>query len=153
MRPALRLGRGCDEPRGHRSVQRHDLILGRFLPEELVQLFHFFRVLGRDVVELRPVVLDVVQFIREAGRVLAHRPGNIPRWTHDLGAGDPAVVIDGVVAHHLEVLRVVARRRVGIGLVEGVGEADALDGLLRDSVHHLRRLYAGHFQDGRARCR
>ena len=52
----------------------------------------------------------------------------------DFGAGDPAVVIDGVVAHHLEVLGLVRGRRVGVGLVERVGEAHALDRLLLDAV-------------------
>jgi hypothetical protein len=32
------------------------------------------------------------------------------------GAGDPAVMIEGVIAHHLEILGVMSRWRIGIGL-------------------------------------
>src|ERR1022692_1115276 len=92
---------------------------------------------------------EVVQFILETSRILTDRASRNPRRTHDLGAGDPAVVIDGVVAHHLKVLRVVLRGCVRVGLVEGVHEAGTFDRLLRDAVHHVRRRYAGCFQDGR----
>src|ERR1700730_4815884 len=39
---------------------------------------------------------------RQAGRPLAE---SVPRGPHHLGAGDPAVMVDRVVAHHLEILR------------------------------------------------
>ena len=58
-------------------------------------------------------------------------------------------MVDGVVAHHLEVLRLVLRRRVGVRLVEGVGHADALDRALLDAVHDLGGADAGRLQDRR----
>src|ERR1019366_1580886 len=96
-----------DETGRHGGVERHNLILGRFFPEQFVHLFHFVRVLGGKVVGLRPVVSKVIEFVWETGRILTDRTSGIPRWTHDLGASDPAIVIDGVVAHHFKVLRVV----------------------------------------------
>src|SRR5262245_9181649 len=45
------------------------------------------------VVVLRPILGDIIQFVGEAGRVLAHRRGEDPGGPHDLSAGDPAVVI------------------------------------------------------------
>ena len=92
------------------------LILRRFLPEQFVHLLDLVRILGGDVIELRPVMRNVIQFVGKACRILADGPGDIPRRTHDLGASDPAVMIDGMVAHHLEVLRMVSGRRVRIGL-------------------------------------
>ena len=46
-------------------------------------------------------------------------------------------MIDGVVAHHLEILRGVPRRRIGVGRVEGIGEAGAFDRRLLDAVDRL----------------
>ena len=54
-----------------------------------------------------------------------------------------------MIAHHLEILGLVRRWRVGVGLVEGVGHADALDRLLRDAVDHVRRADARGLEDRR----
>ncbi len=48
----------------------------------------------------------------------------------------PALVVDAAVAEHLEVLRLVPLRRLGV--VERVEHADALDGLLLHAVHRDR---------------
>src|SRR5262249_14548620 len=80
---------------------------------------------------------------------LAHFARHHPRGPLHFGAGDPAVVIDRVVAHHLEVLRLVRRGGLGALGVEGVHHADTLDRLLRDAIDDLRRLDAGRFQDRR----
>ncbi|HEX3414215.1 MAG TPA: hypothetical protein VHT00_21120 [Stellaceae bacterium] len=50
----------------------------------------------------------------------------------------PAVVVQPLHPHHLEILVLVRRWRAGVGLVEGVGEAHVLDRLLRDAVNHHR---------------
>ena len=63
----------------------------------------------------------------------------------------PAVVVDAAAAVVVEVLRVLAPGRLGVG--EGVGHADAVDRVLREAVHHLRRLDAEDLVDRRARCR
>jgi hypothetical protein len=59
----------------------------------------------------------------------------------------PAVVVDGAVAEHLEVLRVVAGRR--ISLIEAVREAHAFDGRLGDAADARRRFQAQRVQHGR----
>ena len=51
------------------------------------------------------------------------------------------------MAEHLEVLRVVAGRRLGV--VEGVGEADALDRRLGDAPDRGGRLDAEQVEHGR----
>ena len=58
-------------------------------------------------------------------------------------------MINRVHAHHLEILRRVRGRCVGVRLVEGVGHAHAFDRLLLDAVDHLRRGDAGGFEDRR----
>ena len=58
-------------------------------------------------------------------------------------------MIERPLAHHLEVLGRVARRRLGVLRVEGVGEAGALDRLLLDAVDDLGRTDAGGLEDGR----
>src|SRR5262249_54382724 len=64
---------------------------------------------------------------------------NLPRGTDYLSAGHPTVVVDGMVAHHLEVLRLVLRRSALVFLVKGVGDAHALDGRLLDPINVFRR--------------
>ena len=44
-------------------------------------------------------------------------------------------MVDGTAAHDLEVLG--AQSSFSVRLVEGVGEADPVDGILRDAVDHL----------------
>ena len=58
-----------DEPRGHGRIQRQDLVLLRLDPEQVLHLLELLRVLGGDVVRLRPVLAQVVQLPRE------RRPG------------------------------------------------------------------------------
>ena len=54
-----------------------------------------------------------------------------------------------MIAEHLEVLHSVFRRRVGVLLVEGIGEAGAFDRRLADAIHHFRRLDLRGVEDGR----
>src|SRR5262249_41884484 len=71
-----------------------------------------------------------------------------PRWCRWRRAGDPAVVVDGAIAEHLEILRVALRRRVRVRSVEGVAHAHAFDWLLRDTVDHHRSGNAGDLKKG-----
>jgi hypothetical protein len=136
--------------RRHGGVQRQHLILLGLLAEDLPQLLHLLGVLGRHVLELGPVLAQVVQFPGHVVEgVLVDQSEHVPRGTDDFRAGDPALVIDGVVAHHLEVLRLVPGRGLGVGLVEGVSEAHAFDRRLLDAVHRLRGGDAADFEDGR----
>jgi hypothetical protein len=58
-------------------------------------------------------------------------------------------VIDGAIAEHLEVLRCVPGRDVGVRLVPRVHHADAFDRALVDAVDRIRRWDADRFEDGR----
>src|SRR5208337_497379 len=60
---------------------------------------------------------------------------------------NPAVVIDGAVAQHFEILSIAFRRREGVGLVPRIGHAHALDRLLLDAVDRVRSRNPGGFQD------
>ena len=59
-----------DEAGRHRRVQRQHLVFLRLGPEQLLHLLELFRVLGGDVVGLGPVLAQVIELLREAGRVL-----------------------------------------------------------------------------------
>ena len=61
----------------------------------------------------------------------------------------PAVMINGAIAQHLEVLRGVPGGRIGVGLVPRVHHAHAFDGSLLDAVDRVGRGNAGRFQDRR----
>ena len=61
----------------------------------------------------------------------------------------PAVVIDGAVAEHLEILRRAPGGRVGVGLVPRVNHADAVHRALLDAVDGVGRRNAGRFEDRR----
>ena len=72
-----------------------------------------------------------------------------PREGHRGRRRHPAVVIDGAIAEHLEVLRGVPGGRVGVGLVPRVDHAHAFDGALLDAVDRIGRGDAGRFEDRR----
>jgi len=80
--------------------------------------------------------------------ILINRPNDLPRRPDYFRTGDPAVVIEGVVAHHLEMLGVVRRRRIGIRLVESVGYAHPFHRPSRDAVHHGGSWDARDLEDG-----
>ena len=105
------------------------------------QLDDLAAVLGRDVVVLREVLGRVVKlpaFGVEHGQRLGRDRGT----ERDVGLGErgprpradrpPAVVVDRPVTEHLEVLRVVPRRGVGVG--EGMRETHPVQRCLRDTA-------------------
>ena len=124
------MGAGRTRRVAHRRIERQHLVFLRFVCEELFSSSDFVWILGGHVVGLGPVLCEVIELPGDVveGSWLT-RPGDDPRAADHLGAGDPAVVIDSVVAHHFEVLRLVARGALALGLIEGVGEAHAFDGL------------------------
>ena len=127
--------RGHDA-RGHGGVHREDLIFLPFRDEHLLQLLHFVRILVGDVPGLAEVLVQVVEF----EDLVVERVGiggaeGLPRRAVHLGAQQPAFVIQGPLAHHLEILGLVPGRFPGVLLVKRVGEARAFDGFLLDAVH------------------
>src|SRR5262249_13037816 len=99
------VGARCHNPSRDSGIERFDLIFRRLGPETLVHLLDLIRILGGDVIKLGPIFGQIIEFVRETGRVLAHRAGDDPWRPHDLCACDPAIMIDRVVTHHFEILR------------------------------------------------
>src|SRR5262249_46558731 len=119
LRPAARLGRGKT------ARVATEASSGSFLPEQRFQLLELVRIRGGDVVVLCPILGQIIEFVRVAGRILAHCPDDHPRRPYHFGARDPAVMMDRMVTHHLEVLRSMGRWCVGVLRIEGVRHADA----------------------------
>ena len=102
--------------RAEASQQRRDVVLLGLLPEQFLQLGELLGVLGRQVVGLGEVLVDVVKLPlvlvgvpAAAGRELRESGGvDPPRNPVQAGAGDPAVLVHGAVAEDLEVLLGVA---------------------------------------------
>ena len=132
------------------AADREHLVLRGLDQEQLLHLRELLRHLRGQVVGLRPVVLEVVEFPDVlVGRPVpdAGRQARDPRGARAEGRGHPAVMVDGAAAHDLEVLR--AQPALGLRVVEGVGEADAVDRILRDAVDHARRRDADDLVDRR----
>ena len=126
------------------------MILLGLLEEDLLQLFNLLRVLGREVGDLRIVLVEIVELPGDVvERIRIGRAEGVPWGADHLGREHPAILVDRVVAHHLEVLDGVVRRRIGVLLVEGIGEAGAFDRCLLDAIHLFRRLDLRGVEDGR----
>ena len=137
-----------DDPRGHRGIQREDLVFLRFRDELLSQLRHLLRMLGGDVVGLAEIPGQVVELEHlVVERIRVRLSESLPGCAVDLGAQQPAVVVQRPLAHHLEILGFVARRHFGVGGVEGVEEARAFDERLFDAIDELGRGDAGGLED------
>ena len=125
------------------SSGEHLVLLG-LREEHRPHFLDFLRVLRGDVLGLAEVRFQVVELeYLVVQRIRVGRTEGIPWHAIDLGAHQPAVMVNRPLAHHLEVLGLVPRRRLGVVRVEGVGEARALDRLLLYAVDVF----------GRARCR
>ena len=110
----------------------------------------FSGILGSQVVGLGGILHDVVELPLVPGDHVGRRgAAQFPRERRRGRRRDPAVVVDGAVAEHLEVLRGVPGRGVGVRLVPCVGHAHAVHRALRDAVERIRRRDAGRFEDGR----
>ena len=117
---------------GQVVVERQHVVAHRLHEPQALQLVELLGHLLREVVRLAPVLCGVVEFpdvVVESRDFLAEKK---PRR---LVPGDrgPALVVDAAVAEHLEVLRLMPVRRIGV--VERVQHADALDRLLLHAVH------------------
>ena len=133
-----------------RGVHRKDLIFLRFRDEHLLHLFYFVLIVRRDVLGLAEVLVEVI----ELEHLVVERVGiggshDFPWRAVNLGAQQPAFMIQGPLAKHLEVLRLVPGWFPGVLGVEGVGEARAFNGRLLDTVHRFGRGDAGYLEEGR----
>jgi len=92
----------------HRSIQREHLILLRFADEGLLHLLHLLGVLGGQVGGLAEIVVEVVELQGlVVERIGVGRAEGVPGGPVDLGAQQPALVVEGPLTHHLEVLALV----------------------------------------------
>ena len=103
--PAVALGRGVDEPRQDRVIQREHLVFRRLRQEQRLHLLELVGIPRGEVVVLREVFGDVVELplvVVDVGQ-LGRSHG--PRRRGRRRAGIPAVVIDAAIGEHLEILR------------------------------------------------
>ena len=136
--------------RERRVVERQHVVLLRLGIEEGLHLLDLLRHLGGQVVELGGVLLDVIKLPLVPGDDIRRRgAAQLPRESHRRRGRHPPVVIDGAIAEHLEVLRRVSGRGVGVRLVPRVRHAHAFDGDLLDAVDRIGLRDAGRFEDGR----
>ena len=149
-----------EQPRQRAAVDRHDVVLAGLDVPRADQRDQAVAVVGGDVLRLGEVLLDVVQLpardVELAQRVRRDRCterllGLRERRARPRAHGAPAVVVDGTVADHLEVLGVMVAG--GGRVVEGVREAHALDRRLRDALDGGRRLDAEQRRARWAPCR
>src|SRR5262249_40502775 len=96
------------------------------------QFSKLLRVRGREIIGLRKVLLDVVEFplLLVGIEAAAHR---LPRRERKRG-GHPAVVIEAAIGSHLEGFRRVALLALGIN--ERIVRAGAFDGISRGAFKY-----------------
>src|SRR5262249_49906365 len=114
-------------------------------PEEILQLAQLLRLPGGEVVGLTEILVDFVKLPSNAVHIVSRElefPGN----SSAEGGGDPAIVVDGPVAEHLEILRRVAT--LGLRLIEGIDHAHAFDWLLGQAIYNGGRGDSGCLQNG-----
>ena len=137
--------------RERRVVERQHVVLLRLGIEEGLHLLDLLRHLGGQIVELGGVLLDVVELPLVSGDHIRRRRGaQLPRKGDRRRGRHPSVVIDGAIAEHLEILRRVSGRGVGVRLVPCVRHAHPFHGALLDAVDRIGLRNAGRFEDGRS---
>src|ERR1700722_11750496 len=127
-------------------LQRIGLVALRFRSEQRFQFLDLVRILGRKIMCLTEVLVEVVKlpglgFWRRIERRFICRPGNVIER-----AGPPAVFINATAAEHFEILQLVSARSIGV--IEGVSEAHTFERRLLDSIHFSRRRDGGQLVDG-----
>ena len=150
VRPAVVLGRCVRKRASVELSSGNTLYFFASVSKTVLQFLELVRHLGSEVVGLRHILVEVVEFPFVTGDHVRRRLGaQFPGNGHRSRGRHPAVMINGAVAHHLEVLRGVPGGRVGVGLVPRVDHAHAFDRPLRDAVDRFGRGDAGRFQDRR----
>ena len=147
---------GCDiRARGHdtgshRGVHRKDLIFLGFRDEHLLHLLHFAGKLIGDVLGLAEVRVQIVKL----KHLIVERVGigsaeGFPRCPIHLGTEQPAFLVQGPLAKHLEILGLVVRRFLGIFRIKRVGKTRTLDRCLLDAVYRFGCRNAGGLENCR----
>ena len=130
---------------GKPVIKREHVVRRRLRNEQVLKLSKLVRLRRGQVVGLRKVFFDVVQL---PGVVIkAGGAGHLPREFPVAAPRDPAVVIDGAVAKHLEVLG--DPLALCIGMFPGVVHRHAFDGALVDTVDFDRLGDTRSLQNGR----
>ena len=115
-------------------------LFARHLLEQAAQLLHLLRIRLGQIVRLGEIAAQVVElpglFVGVPGGHARGGAGRVPRDEGAERAGVPAVAVDAAAGVVLEVLHLLARRRVGV--VERVGQADAVHRLLLAPVDDVR---------------
>ena len=123
-------------------------------PEELAELLHLLRMVGRDVLRLREVVGQVVELdglvigIPARAELAQLLRIELPRDPLQPLGEQPAVLVHPAVAEDLVVLLRVALRRGRVR--ERVGEGDAVERLLLDAVDRVGHRDPGEVENRRA---
>src|SRR6266702_8920197 len=93
-------------------------------PKQRGEFAYFVRILGRDIVSLREILIEIVQLaLIVIGVPLVWRKSRerwriqLPRNSVRAPACDRAVLVHGTISQNLEILLSVARRRICI--IEG----------------------------------
>ncbi len=125
---------------GAAVVERQHAVAAGLDPPQVDHLAQFLGVLLGEVVTLREVGVDVIEFpvvVIERGVRLM------------VGHGLPAVGPDAAVTEHLEILHLLARRRRRGLRRKGVEQAGAVHRHLRMTVDDVRTRRADRLEDGR----
>src|SRR4029079_18745805 len=94
VRPAARLGRGAASRVATVASSGSTWYFSASSQNSGSSSLTFSGVLIGYVVELGPILVEIIEFVRVPGRILAHCPCHDPRGPHDLCARNPSVVID-----------------------------------------------------------
>jgi len=113
--------------RERRVVEWKHVVLLRFGIEEGLQILDLLRHLRSEIVVLGGVLLNVVELpLVPADDVRRRRAAQLPRQGHRRCRRHPAIMIDGTIAQHPEVLRRVFGLSVRVYLVPPLPHAHAL---------------------------
>ena len=132
-------------------VDRQDIFLCRFHPEQILQFLEFRRVFRGQIVCRRKITFQVEQgplpIFKARDQLAITGCPHIPSRALGQCASHPAILVDAEILHHFVNLR--PPRRGCRALGEGVGKADPIQRLLRHALDHIGSLYAHGFQYGR----
>jgi len=130
-------------------ADREGLVIPGLLEKQRLHRLQPFRLPGGEVLGLREVRLEVVEFPDVLAGIPRGEPRahGEPRRQRAEGAGEPAVLIDAAAAVIIEILDVLAPW--GLRVSEGIDHAGAVDRVLLEAVDDLGWLDAEDLIDRR----